>query len=200
MNLRTYDEGLLVERLSRLDKRSKTVFAASCAQLLLPMFERYSRSEGRPELGVKLQAIVSAAWAAATDAPSRAEMLTLQAEAEAMVPSDEDNWTHESPYAQNAAAAAAYAIRTWLTDDPQEAGWAARQVYELADSVVLQQNPEIDLTGSDAEDTVLGSAIVQSVLETLARTLGAVEDRPFSVKLLRADAEESSRVFGASVP
>lgn len=36
-------------------------------------------------------------------------------------------------YAQNAAAAVACAVRTWMTDEPQEAVWGARQVYEAAD-------------------------------------------------------------------
>ena len=142
VTLRIYDEQALVDRLTALDRRSKTAFAASCAQSLLPLFERYAKSAGVPELGARLGAIVAAAWAAASGV--EADVRGHQDEAEAMVPSDGDGWTLETGYGQNAAAAAAYAIRTWLTDDAQEAAWAARQVYELADYAELAGNPRLD--------------------------------------------------------
>ena len=75
-------------------------------------------------MGSRLGVIVAAAWDVASGV--RADVGTYQAEAEAMVPSDEHGWTLETGYGQNAAAAAAYALRAWLTDDPQEAAWAAR--------------------------------------------------------------------------
>ncbi|GEA86031.1 hypothetical protein CGE01nite_32820 [Cellulomonas gelida] len=50
-------------------------------------------------------------------------------------------------YGQNAAAAAAYAMRTWMTNSPQEAAWAARHGYELADYAVLNGDPDLDPDG-----------------------------------------------------
>jgi hypothetical protein len=119
VTLRTYNEPDLVRRLSRLDRRSKTAFAASCAQCLLPLFERYSESIGEPALGSRLAAIVSLAWDTASGALEERDLRALQAEAESLVPSDEDDWTFEMGSGEHAAAAAAYAIRTWLTDDPR---------------------------------------------------------------------------------
>ncbi len=200
MTLRTYDERDLVGRLSRLDRQAKTAFAAACAQRLLPMFDRYSRSAGRPELGSRLTEIVGAAWEAATGGSVPADMEVLQADAEAMVPSDDDGWTREMGYGQNAAAAAAYAIRTWLTDDPQEAAWAALQVYELADYAVLQGDPALDLNASDAEARVLASDLVQHALGALAEAIALVESGSAGWQKLRADAEAGGQALADAAP
>ena len=117
-----------------------------------------------------------------------------------MVPSDDDGWTLEMGYAQNAAGAAAYAIRTWLTDDAQEAAWAGRQVYELADYAVLQSNPELDLNSPDATAFVTASDLVQQALAALDRTLDAIESRPADWQQLRAAAEADSRSLAEAVP
>jgi len=198
VSLRTYDEPAILERLAALDQRSKTAFAASCAQRLLPLFERYARSVGASEMASRLREIVSAAWDVAAGA--EADVQAYQAEAEGMVPSVEDGWTLETGYGQNAAAAAAYAIRTWLTDDPREAAWAARQVYELADYAVLQGNPELDLNAPGGKTQVLGSDIVQRALSALDRALAVVESAPATWQELRADTESDSQAWADTLP
>lgn len=197
MSLR-YDEAAIVSRLSDLDRSAKTAFAASCAQRLLPLFERFARSVGTPELAPRLRVIVDAAWDVASGAG--ADVAARQAEAEGMVPTDEDDWTLETGYAQNAAAAAAYAIRTWLTDDPQEAAWAARQVYELADYAVLQGRPALDLNAPESEAQVLESETVQNALIALDHALVVVESAPSTWQELREDAIADSEAWAGTLP
>lgn len=198
MSLRTYDEGAVLARLAALGRSSKTAFAASCAQRLVPFFERYAVSVGAPELGSRLSAIVAAAWDVASGV--EADVQAYRAEAEGLVPSDEDGWTLEIGYGQNAAAAAAYAIRTWLTDDPQEAAWAARQVYELADYSVLQSDSELDLNVPGGEASILASDAVQRVLTALGRSLDVVESGPLTWQDVRADAEADGREWARTLP
>ncbi|MBM7518652.1 DUF416 family protein [Nocardioides nitrophenolicus] len=200
VTVRIYDERDLIGRLTGLDRRSKTAFAAACAQRLLQMFERYSSSVATPEVGPRLARIVDAAWAVASGEVARTDLLSLQAEAEDMVPSDEDSWTRELGYGQNAAAAAAYAIRTWLTNDPQEAGWAARQVYEIADYAMLQANPDLDPSASGADLRILGSDLVQDALQAIEIALDAVATGSYDVQQLRADAEAGGRRLADAAP
>ncbi len=145
MSVLEYDEQAILRRLAVLDRSSKTVFAASCAERLSGLFDRYARVAGAPELALRLRAVIDAAWGAASGAFVDAG--SLQAEAEGMVPQDADDWVLEAGYGQNAAAAAAYAMRTWMTDAPQEAAWAARHGYELADYAVLNGDPDLDPDG-----------------------------------------------------
>lgn len=71
--------------------------------------------------------MIDAAWTLArSEALPRDDIERLRALAESLVPHDDDEyWSELSPLAQNAAASAAYAVRTWLLEDPQEAVWAA---------------------------------------------------------------------------
>ena len=186
MNSLSYDEQSLRDRLAVLDRRSKTAFAASCAQRLRPLFERYARVVGKPELGVRLGLVVAAAWDVAGGAD--VDMRPFQEEAEGLVPSDNDGWLVETGCAQNAATAAAYAVRAWLTNDPQEAAWAGRQVYELADYAVLQSMPDLDLNAVGASALVEASAMVQLALAALERALRGVESGPSTWDQLRAEA------------
>lgn len=198
MSAREYDEQEILARLAALDRRSRTAFAASCAERLVPLFERYARSVGAPELGPRLRGLADAAWDAASGVDIDAD--AYQAEAEGMVPSDADGWLLETGYGQNAAAAVAYAIRTWLTDAPQEAAWAAHQVYELADYAVLQGDSGLDLNSPGAERRVLESAAVQRALTAIARSLSVVEDAPLTWRELRAEAEADGEQWARALP
>jgi hypothetical protein len=198
VSIRMYDEDELMARLAKLDRRAKTAFTASCAQRLLPLFDRYARSVRSPSMALRLQEIVSAAWEVASGAER--DLHAFQAEAEGMVPSGEDGWTLETGYGQNAAAAAAYAIRTWLTDDPQEAAWAARQVYEVADYAALRSSENLDLNAGGAEQQVLESEIVQDALSALEHALSAAESAPTSWRALQARAMEDAITLARRVP
>jgi uncharacterized protein YjaG (DUF416 family) len=182
--LREYDEPGLVARLGALDRRDKTAFAAACAERVFPAFERYALSVGQPANAGSLRSVLDDVWAAISGVA--VDLVGQQVLAEDLVPDDEGVWTHEMGYGQNGAAATAYAVRTWLTDDPQEAGWAARQVYELADYAVV--SGDLDAAGGKSlpESDVRASAIVQEALRAIEVDLGRVEgDLGDSIRLVR---------------
>ena len=198
--MRTYDESELVSRLGQLDRRGKTVFAVSCAELLLPFGERFAQASGQQELRSRLAVILQAVWDAASGSEGTSDMDELRAEAERMVPTDEEDWKLETGYGQSAFAAAAYAVRTWLSDEAQEAAWAARQVYELADYAVLQASPQLDLNAARAEDEIRISRPVQLALEALWRTLRNVESGVETLERLRSAALEDGRALAQEAP
>ena len=113
-----------------------------------------------------------------------------------MVPDEDDEgWTAARAYAGNAAAAAAYAVRTWLTNDSQEAAWAARQLLDAADLAYFQES----FTAEAEEKASLDSPVVQSVISAVQRDLEAIENaRPWSE--LRQRAELEGRNWASTVP
>jgi Protein of unknown function (DUF416) len=168
-----YDEVEIKARLAPLDKSQKTAFAAACAERLWSLFERYSEATGRGDVAA-LRVVLDSAWRAA-----RGEQVVgldgAQGVAEGMVPSDDGEWVFEMRYGQNSTAAVAYAVRTWLTDDPQEGAWGARQVYEAADYAAQRSLPDLDLNGPDAEQRLLASRAVQDALAGMSTDLMTVE-------------------------
>lgn len=189
-----YDEELLMLRLEPLDRSAKTAFAAACAQRLMPLYDRYARQVGDSSLQQRLAVIVSAAWAAASGRDVEASR--LEADAESMVPDEDDEgWTASRAYAGNAAAAAAYALRAWLTDDPQEAVWAARQLFDAADLAYFQANPGVIFVTEEENKASLESPVVQSAISAIQRDLEAIEKAtPWFDVRQRAEAEGSDWV------
>lgn len=195
--MRKYDEMLLMLRLAPLDRAAKTAFAAACAERLLPLSDRYAR-QGGSSRQERLGVIVAAAWATASGRDVEASR--LRDEAESMIPDEDDEgWTAERAYAGSAAAAAAYALRTWITNDPQEAAWAARQLFDAADLAYFQANRGRGPLTVNQEKASAESPIVQSVISSIQRDLEAIENAgPWSEVRRRAEAE--GREWAATVP
>jgi hypothetical protein len=145
-----------------------------------------------------LAQILSAVWDVASG--QVLDVQTLQSEAESMVPSDDEEWLLETGYGDDAAAAVAYAIRTWLTDDAQEAAWAARRLYEVADYAFWQAHPEADPNAQETQAKCLASRMVQAALSALEQDLDTVASSPRSWLELRQQCELQGRSWTATFP
>ena len=115
-----------------------------------------------------------------------------------------DVWTQHHAQAEDAAASIAYALRTHLTGEAQEAAWSARRAYEALDSQVVN---ELDIDPSDlgAEDQILGHAAIQQELARQHRDLAdlsALANSPdearIAIETLRTRAHrEADGLLGA---
>jgi hypothetical protein len=190
-----FDEQSMVVELSRLSRASRVMFAASCAERLRPLYRRYQEVTDEATSD-QLDAALEAAWSAALGAIPRERLSAWQVVAEGLVPDEDDEaWVDEYAYGQNGAAAVAYALRTALTGEPQEAAWAARQVYEAADFAAQHQLPDLDLNRVGAEDDLLSTPVVQEALAGLRDDLLSLQpDLP--VERMLAGARERARQGG----
>ena len=180
-------EGELRDRLSRLGRIERTAFAAACAERLWALFVRYAEVTGQGDVH-SLAEVLDETWRAIVR--DEVDLEQAQNVAEQMVPSDDGAWVYETGYGQNAAACAAYAVRTWLSNDPQEAVWAARQAYEAADYVAQRLHADLDLSGTDSEGALLESQIVQTALTGMLDDLSAAESMADSWERVRLRARE----------
>ena len=195
----SYDEAEIKNRLSRLHRARKTAFAAACAERLWPLFLRCAEATGEGEVAV-LRTVLDGAGRAARG-EDVGDLSAARITAEDMVPADDGEWIVEMGYGQNAAAAVAYAVRTWLTDDPREAAWAARQAYEAADYAALCAHPELRLNVPGTERTLSESAMVQTAIAEMVADLVAVESPPTDDwEGLRARARDEGAVWAATLP
>lgn len=187
-----YDEPALVERLTRLAPRARAVFAAACAERMLPAYRWVQRRTGRGDPD-RLSEALSALWRDLEE--GGVDLKAHLDEAHALVPEEDEDWIDECTYAEHAAAAVAYAIRAQLTEDPQEAAWAARQVYEALDFRVTTRD-DIDLNAPGAEQRIVGDPLIQQELTRQQRDLEALSrraDEPTAVAaLIRQQAEQAA--------
>lgn len=127
-----FDESALRRDAELLSIRDRSAFAAACAQRLLPSYVKFSKqtARGNPE---KLAASLGLLW---DDLLGRKEMSDSDLQKEissslGLIPEDEKKtWVVEQAAADDAASAVAYALRTRLRGNGQDAAWAARRAYD----------------------------------------------------------------------
>jgi hypothetical protein len=164
-----YDEELIRAGLDGLPDHRRAAFACAMAECLMPMTERSSPDTDRGDV-VSLRRALDVAWsAAAGESLPVGEVEAASELAESLVPDDQDeDWTTLSALRQNAAAAVTYALWASLHHDPQDAVWAAREVYEAADYLVQLTAPEHSYYDS------AGSVPVSLALEAIRDALRSV--------------------------
>jgi hypothetical protein len=197
-----YDEPALVRRLADLPEQARALFADAIAQRALALYELFAARSGQGD-PAQLRAALDASWDEVAAPPDLDALAGWQAIAEELVPhDDDDDWVDESAYAQNGAAAVAYALRTRLGGDPQEAAWAARQLYEAADYAAQRQLPDLDINDARSADALLSTPIVQEALAGLNADLEAVggELAPADLERLRFEARAGGERLAAMVP
>lgn len=122
-------------QLSRLPRRLLVLPALLAATRLLPAYERFCNKTGRGD-AESLFELHAALRREVVHGAALTEFEIVQAAntVEAMVPSEVDGWDEGTqPYAEDAAAALAYAFRALTESSAQAAAWALRRAYEAAD-------------------------------------------------------------------
>lgn len=195
-----YERGRSRPGRGALGRDARTAFAAACAERLWPLVERYASAISLPE-GDRhiLRSALDLAWEAAGGCGREEDMKGACEVTESLVPYEDEDWVLESGYAQNGIAAIAYAIRSWLSDDPQEAVWAARQVYEAADYGAQRSRPAtVRAYSAEVEAELARTPVVQAAVR------GISEDLVFagkdSVEVVRQRAQSAAECFVALFP
>jgi uncharacterized protein YjaG (DUF416 family) len=176
MTILHYDETANIQRLKNLPIRLRVLFALLTALRILPTYARFHARTGRGDPAA-LQELVERLWRDVSGEPmTEREAQAAVDRAMQLVPPEDDGWDEESqPYAEDAAAAIAYALRARLTDDPQEAAWAARRVYEAADHFA-ETISGLALGEPQGEKAILSQRVVQAELARQARDLGELAE------------------------
>jgi uncharacterized protein YjaG (DUF416 family) len=104
------------------------VFAAAVAERLLPVYSFFSRKTGRGNPH-SLTEILDRLWRDIDGIPMTPGELqqNIDLSMELIPKEDEKPWVPEQYWAEDAAVAVVYALRTRQSGNPQHAAWAARR-------------------------------------------------------------------------
>jgi hypothetical protein len=94
---------------------------------------------------------------------------------ENLAPPDDDAWSTDPAYAQNAAASVAYAVGVWQSNDPGDAEVAARQVYGAANFGAWALSPIIGSVPPVTAQFIERQQVVQIALQGIESDLSAAE-------------------------
>ena len=179
MTTDTYSERVIHERLALLGRRAKAAVAAATAERLFPLYVLYSRVSQEVSGPLVLRTALDDVWGALLNRAPTSSLPPYEA-ALSLVPDVEDpSWIPESAFAQNSAAAVAYAWQTWVADDPQQAVWALRQSVEAADFAAQSETSAASLARSSGSlvDAALNAIEYDLALaETAIDGFGALMD------------------------
>jgi uncharacterized protein YjaG (DUF416 family) len=194
MTMLRYDEAELVRSLTRVSVKLRVAFAAVCAERLFPAYQQFCKRASRGD-PTALAAILDRIW----DHLLGTEMTVEQMRAELdlcmrLIPGEDDEpWVEEQPYADDAASAVAYTLRSLQSGEPSQAALAARRAYEAADHYVMHQ---LRIEGDLA---VLAHPIVQAELARQRRDLDelrwAGQEPEKLIAQLRDRAKHEASIF-----
>ncbi len=189
--LAEYDLALKA-RLKGLPRRTQAAFAVACAERLYPSYAAFLAAGGRDDEALVRQAL-DLAWEGATAGlVQHADPADLVERCVALIP-DADAETTIATHADDAIAAAAYALQAAAGLESGAAGWAAQRVTDALDAFVLSN--DVDGTLPDAEHRVWEHPLVQRELsrrEDDLRRLDGAQDWPAAVDAVRAGASGAS--------
>lgn len=192
-----FDEAELVERLGRLDERSRVAFALLCCSRLLPMYRRFAERTGRGDR-LALGSFAKRLWEHVMgNKISPVDLQLAMDSCVALIPSEDDGWDEETqPYAEDAATGLVYALHAALSGELRYPALAARRAYEALDHYAGRsvEHPE---NSSYDEQARISHPAVQAELRRQLRDLASLgaatdEDRDETIARLRRHSESEN--------
>jgi uncharacterized protein YjaG (DUF416 family) len=200
MLIERFDEAKLAQELNRLSVKLRVVFAASCAQRLLPAYRVYCAHSGRGD-SPTLEGLLTRLWCDLEGRPMSANEIRGAIETcMHLIPREDDEpWVDGQAGAEDAASAVAYALRCRETHERQEAAWAARCAYEALDHFVINRE-NIDTNLAGAESRIVAHPLIQAELRRQRQDLDYLlssneEDEQKVTRELRERAKKSGSIF-----
>jgi uncharacterized protein YjaG (DUF416 family) len=170
-----YDEQRLITALDALAPVSRAIFAALCAERAVPAYHLWHECTGRGDPAALCGALESV-WRSISESVIPSNLEHHRAIIDRLIP-EEEPWDDVLPYAENAAIAVAYAISARSSSLSQEAVWAARQMFDAVDLLVITRDG-VDLNQRGAELRVLQDPVVQAELDRQRRDLNTLAATP----------------------
>lgn len=195
-----FDNKLLEDTLAPLPLDLKVVFAAACAQRLLPYYTEYLKKIPNTDTASVIPNALQLLWQDlnGTESLDVTKLNELVDECIAAVPNEEQAWNLSEPYAEDAATAVVYALQTKLKGSEKLAVLCAQKIYDVLDNWVIN-NGALDNSQPDYEDKVLGNSVIQKELlrqvSDVKRLASAAENEQTSkdiIEIMRRESESAS--------
>jgi uncharacterized protein YjaG (DUF416 family) len=194
-----FDQADLTRKLDQLLPSLRTIFAASCAERLLPAYATFSyfAKQGEPET---IERSLARLWEdIAGDSMTGDELQESIDACTALIPYDNDMSTNtETAYAEDAASAVVYSLTCRQNGNSKEAMWSAQCVCEAVGYFATHRQ-EVDVKPG-AASRVYTHPLIQAELARQCRDMDellAIDDEDLRqiAARFRVRAKAESKVF-----
>jgi uncharacterized protein YjaG (DUF416 family) len=191
------------EELARLPQRHRAAFAASGAERLLPLYERFSQKArwGDPE---RLRQGLDLAWKMVAGETVSEVLLKKHADqVEEVVPDSEDFGSLLGSAAQDAAVTVIYALKSLYEKDPEMAGHVVNLLHETVEWIVTDRIESVGGNGgADLDARIDKDPLMKAEQERERKELEQLQshkqlDPKFVDSLRRASREAGKELLDA---
>lgn len=170
-----FDGSLLGQRLSKLPSWGRVLFMASCCERMFPNYRSFSAESGFGDQGA-LEHALGAIWTWLEENQLPADLEELISACDEQAPDTLDfssSYTSAALDAANAIAVTLEALADSTTDKAIEVASLARDTVD----VFVQQSSNFEAEGSDLEQRILESLLMQTELTQQKKSLEVIEER-----------------------
>jgi uncharacterized protein YjaG (DUF416 family) len=200
MSLLQFSRIDLVKKLDRLPMPRRLIFAATCAERLLPAyFTAWDLTgKGDPEM---LARSLARPWDDIAGEPMTENEVQVNIDiCMDLVPQDyHEPWFVEQASAEDASVALVYALTCRQSGDSQDAMWSAERAYNALDHFVVNRD-NVDLNALGAEGRIVADPLIQAELARQRRDVDELlrvgdEDVQQIAARFRDRAKAESKIF-----
>ena len=193
----------LVKSLDRLPIPRRLIFAATCAERLLPAYFTAWDLTGNGDPEVLARSLVRLWEDIAGEPMTESEVQAIINACMDLVPQDyHEPWFVEQASAEDASVALTYALTCRQSGDSQDAMWSAERAYNALDHFVVNRD-NVDLNALGAEGRIVSDPLIQAELARQRRDvdelLGVADEdvRQIAARFRDRAKAESKTFFGA---
>jgi uncharacterized protein YjaG (DUF416 family) len=161
MTILRFDKNVLANDLEMLPKNLRVVFAAACAQRLLPSYLRYATIATNANPTAVSQALANL-WESVEGSPLNAASLEKHYDVcLSLIPDYDKEYVQGQEIAEDAVLAVIYGIDTQLSGDSQDAAASAESAYNSLDHYVIDKF-NVDIAAPNAQLRIDSYPIMQA--------------------------------------
>jgi uncharacterized protein YjaG (DUF416 family) len=171
MSILRYNTEQLIEKLDHLPRSFRVIFAAACAERLLPAYTTFSGLTGKGDPETLVRTLARLWEDVGGDLMTESEVQASIDACTALIPYDEDEpWFVEQCSAEDASTAVLYALTCRQNGNSQEAMWSARRAHSAIDQFVINRE-NIVMWRPGARERVLAHPLIQAELARQQRDI-----------------------------
>jgi hypothetical protein len=193
MSIIRYSREQLIKNLDQLSRSLRVIFAAACAERLLPAyFTSWALTgNGNPEV---LARILARLWEDVAGNPmTETEVKANISTGMNLIPVDyHEPWFVEQASAEDASAAVVFALTCRQNGNSQEAMWSAQRAHSAIDQFVIDRE-HIDVIPRGARERILAHPLIQAELARQRRDI----DELLAAAAADADVRQTAERFRA---
>jgi hypothetical protein len=174
------DLDILISNVNKLSRKQKIILSLLCAEQLFPLYLKFEDANENKHGSIILRKSLDFIWdyleKLETEDKCQIDQSLVRGlvrECELFIPSEDEEWTDMSAYAQNSVSSVIYSLQSIISNETEQVIWCIKQVHDIADYHV-HMTENIDFDDTDAEERIYSNSKLQNELAIIKRNIETI--------------------------